>query len=50
MQKQILQQLSKITEEEQYILVQENRAHRSLYAKSGRFIIERRHISNLSFG
>lgn len=50
MQEQILQQLSKITEEEQYILVQENRAHRSLYAKSGRFIIERRHISNLSFG
>ena len=50
MQDIILEQLSKITEEEQYILVQENRAHRSLYAKSGRFIIERRHISELSFG
>lgn len=50
MQQTILEQLSKITEEEQYILVQENPSHRSLYAKSGRFIIERRHISNLSFG
>ena len=50
MQAEILQQLSQITEEEQYILVQENPSHRSLYAKSGRFIIERRHISQLSFG
>lgn len=50
MKAEILQKLSQITEEEQYILVQENPSHRSLYAKSGRFIIERRHISQLSFG
>lgn len=50
MQAEILRQLSQITEEEQYILVQDNPSHRSLYAKPGRFIIERRHISNLSFG
>lgn len=50
MQADVLRRLSQITEEEQYILVQENPSHRSLYAKSGRFIIERRHISQLSFG
>lgn len=50
MQRQILEQLSEITEEEQYILIPENPSPRSLYAKSGRFIIERRHMSHLSFG
>ncbi len=50
MQKSVIEYLSKTTEEEQYILVQENPSHRSFYAKPGRFIIERRHISNLSFG
>ncbi len=50
MQAEILRQLSEITEEEQYILVQDNPSQRSLYAKSGRFMIERRHISHLSFG
>ena len=50
MQAEILQFLSRITEEEQYILVQDNPSHRSLYAKSGRFIIERRQVSHLSFG
>lgn len=50
MKQEILDKLSQITEEEQYILVQNNPLHRSLYTKSGRFIIERRHISALSFG
>ncbi|MBQ9086914.1 MAG: helix-turn-helix domain-containing protein [Clostridia bacterium] len=50
MQRQIIEQLSEITEEEQYILIPENPSPRSLYAKSGRFIIERRHMSHLSFG
>lgn len=50
MKEEILKQISQITEEEQYILVQNNPQHRSLYTKSGRFIIERRHISSLSFG
>lgn len=50
MKQEILDRLSQITEEEQYILVQEDRSPRSLYAKSGRFLIERRRISELSFG
>lgn len=50
MQRQILEQLSEITEEEQYIMIPENPSPRALYAKSGRFIIERRHMSHLSFG
>ena len=50
MQRRIIETLSEITEEEQYILVQENSTHRSLYAQSGRFIIERRRVSRLSTG
>lgn len=51
MQKHIIDRLSGITAEEQYILVRENpMPYRQLYAKSGRFIIERRHISNLATG
>ena len=50
MQRQIIEQLSEITEEEQYILIPEHHSPRSLYAKPGRVIIERRHVSHLSFG
>jgi len=51
MQRSIIERLSGITEEEQYILVRENpQSHRQIYTKSGRFIIERRHISNLAVG
>ena len=50
MQAEILKQLSKITQEEQYILVQENPSQRSLHANLGQFIIERGHISQRSFG
>ncbi len=50
MQRQIVEALSGITEEEQYILVQEKPSQRELYAQSGRFIIERRRVSRLSAG
>jgi AraC-like DNA-binding protein/quercetin dioxygenase-like cupin family protein len=51
MQKHIIDRLTGITDEEQYILVRENPTpYRQLYAKSGRFIIERRHISSLATG
>jgi AraC-like DNA-binding protein/mannose-6-phosphate isomerase-like protein (cupin superfamily) len=51
MQKHIIDRLSGITAEEQYILVRENPVpYKQLYAKSGRFIIERRHISSLATG
>ncbi len=51
MNEKILMQLSQITEEEQFLLVPDNRVpHRSLYAKPGRFLIERRHISGIVSG
>ncbi len=46
----ILTYLSEITEEEQYNLVETNAFDRSRYAKPGRFVIERRRMSNLTFG
>ncbi len=50
MQPHILEQLSRVTEEEQYILVEENPTPRGLYGKAGRFIIERRAVSHLVSG
>ena len=49
MKSELIDHLTELTEEEQYILVQEN-SSRALYAKPGRFIIERRRMSSLSFG
>ena len=51
MNQEIIDRLSCVTEEEQFILVREDGdSQRSLYAKSGRFIIERRHMSNIISG
>ncbi len=50
MRDEIIEELSRISEEEQFILIEKNPDDRSLYARSGRFIIERRHISSISFG
>lgn len=51
MNPKILEKLSQITEEEQFLLIPDNReSHRALYAKPGRFIIERRHMSNIVSG
>ena len=51
MQQSIIERLSKLTDEEQFLLVRENTSpQKQIYAKSGRFIIERRHISNISLG
>ena len=49
MKAEILERLSLLTEEEQYILIPEH-SSRPLYAKPGRFLIERRRISHLSLG
>lgn len=46
----ILSGLSRLTEEEQYILVEENPTPIDLYGKAGRFIVERRKISHLVSG
>ena len=51
MQQSIIERLSRLTDEEQYLMVRENAAtQKQIYAKSGRFIIERRHISNIALG
>ncbi len=51
MNQEILDRLSLLTKEEQFILVPENKdSHRTLYSKSGRFFIERRHMSNIISG
>ena len=50
MDARILEKLSFLTEEEQYILVEENPTPRDLYGKSGRFIVERRRVSHLVSG
>lgn len=51
MKQEIIDRLSLLTEEEQFILVRENDdSQRSLYSKSKRFIIERRHMSNIISG
>ena len=50
MRENILTELSKITEEEQYILVSEDTHTHSLYTNSKKFLIERKHISTISLG
>ncbi len=50
MDERILEKLSCLTEEEQYILVEKNPTPRDLYGKSGRFIVERRKVSHLVSG
>lgn len=50
MEEWILSKLSRLTEEEQYILVEENPTPRNLYGKAGRFIVERRKVSHLVSG
>ncbi len=50
MKKELLQRLSQITEEEQFILIEKAPDPRELYSRSGRFIIERRRISSLTLG
>ena len=51
MHQEIIARLSELTEEEQFILVRaDSDSQRSLYAKPGRFIIERRQISSIISG
>ena len=50
MDARILEKLSRLTEEEQYILVEQNQTPRDLYGKAGRFIVERRRVSHLVSG
>ena len=51
MRQEIIDRLSLLTEEEQFILVQKNDdSQRSLYSRSKRFIIERRRMSNIISG
>ena len=50
MDARILEKLSRLTAEEQYILVEQNPTPRDLYGKSGRFIVERRRVSHLVSG
>ena len=50
MKKEIIDRLSAISEEEQNILLSKNSDPKTIYSKSGRFIIERRHVSNISVG
>ncbi len=50
MEERILSYLSEPTEEEQFILVQDRSMQRERYAKSGRFMIERRTVSEMSLG
>ena len=50
MRQEILSQLTDITEEEQFILIEKAPSPKELYSRSGRFIIERRRMSSLSLG
>lgn len=50
MKKEIIDILSEITEEEQSILQSKNTDPKPIYSKSGRFIIERRRVSDISTG
>lgn len=50
MREEILSKLKNITEEEQFILIEKAPEPKEIYSRSGRFIIERRRISSLSFG
>ena len=50
MRQEILSRLKNITEEEQFILIENAPELREIYSRSGRFIIERRRVSSLSLG
>ena len=50
MKDEILKKLSALTAEEQFTPVDERPSEQSIYSKPGRFIIERRTISNISTG
>ena len=50
MRQEILKKLLETTPEEQYILVKDGASHQDLYSKSGRFIVERRLLSDIVFG
>ncbi len=50
MRQEILSRLTDITEEEQFILIEKAPDPKEIYSRSGRFIIERRRMSSLSFG
>ncbi len=51
MKQEIIDRLSQLTDEEQFILVRkDNDSHRSIYSPSKRFIIERRRMSNIISG
>lgn len=51
MKQEIIDRLSQLTDEEQFILVRmDNDSQRSLYSASKRFMIERRHMSNIISG
>lgn len=50
MRPEIIDYISKITEEEQYALEKSSSFDKKRYSKSGRFIIERRRMSQMSFG
>ncbi len=50
MRQEILDRLRELTEEERDLLAKSDPNNRALYAKSGRFIIERRRVSALSSG
>lgn len=50
MRQEILKKLLETTPEEQYIMVSDSASHQDLYSKSGRFIVERRLLSDSVFG
>ena len=50
MREDILSKLKNITEEEQFILIENAPDPKEIYSRSGRFIIERRRVSSLSSG
>lgn len=47
---EIISKLSELTDEEKYILSENQTDHRDFYTRSGRFLIERRRISDLTVG
>lgn len=50
MREEIIKKLSELTDEERMAQNTDIRSHKSMYSKSGRFIIERRTMSNMSTG
>ena len=50
MRQEILSRLKNVTEEEQFILIENAPDLKEIYSRSGRFIIERRRMSSLSLG